>query len=231
MHYHTKVHSKADRGDDEKLTQAYVLVRRGVCRGDNKDMQMKATWYQYPKYLPRFSYNQGLSLIEVMVSLLIISIGIVGFGMAIPMQKDTIEAMKEEKIALLLAKQMMEEIQSKAYEDPNQTPVVFGLEPGENAPRENFDDIDDYDDWNKNPPQYPDGTSMDGNEGRPDYQNFRRQVEVKNVDNSDYSLTRGDGDTHSKRITVTVSSTNDPKPFYDIVIRWVANREGMELLY
>ena len=38
----TKLHSKADRGGDEESTQAYVLVRRG----DNKDMQMKATWYQ-----------------------------------------------------------------------------------------------------------------------------------------------------------------------------------------
>jgi len=187
--------------------------------------------YQYPKYLSWSACNQGLSLIEVMVSLLIITIGIVGFGMAIPMQKDNVGAMQEERVALLLAKQMMEEIQSKAYEDPNQTPVLFGLEPGENAPRINFDDIDDYAGWDENPPQYPDGTSMDGNEGRPDYQNFRRQVIVKNVDDIDYSLTRGDGTTSSKRIKVTVSSINDPKPFDDIVIMWIANREGMELLY
>ena len=39
--HYTKLHSKADRGGDEESTQAYVLVRRG----DNKDMQMKATWY------------------------------------------------------------------------------------------------------------------------------------------------------------------------------------------
>ena len=194
-------------------------------------MQMKATWYQYSKYLSRSACNQGLSLIEVMVSLLIISIGIVGFGMAIPMQKDNVGAMQDERIALLLAKQMMEEIQSKAYEDPNQSPVLFGLEPGENAPRENFDDIDDYDDWDKNPPQYSDGTILNGENETPNYQDFRRQVEVKNVDNSDYSLTRGDGTTASKRVTITVSSINDPKPFDDIVITWVANREGMELLY
>ena len=44
--FDTTLHSKADRGDDEESTQAYVLVRRGVCRGDNKDMHMKATWYE-----------------------------------------------------------------------------------------------------------------------------------------------------------------------------------------
>ncbi len=40
------LHSKADQGNDEESTQAYVLVRRGVCRGDNKDMHMKVTWYK-----------------------------------------------------------------------------------------------------------------------------------------------------------------------------------------
>jgi hypothetical protein len=151
--------------------------------------------------------------------------------MAIPMQKDNVGAMQEELIALLLARQMMEEIQSKAYEDPNQTPVLFGLEPGENAPRINFDDIDDYNDWDENPPQYPDGTILNGENETPNYQDFRRQVIVKNVDDSNYSVIRDNGTTSSKRIRVTVSSINDPKPFDDIVITWVANREGMGLLY
>ena len=187
--------------------------------------------YSYLKYLSRIACNQGLSLIEVMVSLLILTIGIVGFGMAIPLEKDDVGVMQEERIALLSAKQIMEEIQSKAYEDPNQTPVLFGLEPGEIGPRINFDDIDDYDGWDENPPQYPDGTILNGENGTPDYKNFRRQVKVENVDNSNYSLTRANGSTNSKRITVTVSSTKDPKPFDDIVISWVATREGMELLY
>src|SRR4030042_3118685 len=183
-------------------------------------MQMKATWYQYSKYLSRSACNQGLILIEVMVSLLIISIGIVGFGMAIPMQKDNVGAMQDERIALLLAKQMMEEIQSKAFEDPDLPSGSFGQE--ESAPRENFDDIDDYDDWDKNPPQYSDGTILNGENETPNHQDFRRQVEVKNVDNSDYSLTRDNGSTDSKRVTVTVSSIKTLKPFEDIVIRWVA---------
>ncbi len=42
----TKAHSKADRGGDEESTQAYIVVLRGVWRGDNKDMHMKATWYK-----------------------------------------------------------------------------------------------------------------------------------------------------------------------------------------
>ena len=83
----------------------------------------------------------------------------------------------------------------------------------------------------ENPPQYSDGTILNGENETPDYQDFRRQVMVQNVDNSNYSLTSANGTTDSKRITVTVSSTKIPKPFDDIVIRWVATREGMELLY
>ncbi len=170
MHYHTNALARTST-----LTQ--VSDRWGINDGA-------------PKYLSRSACNQGLSLIEVMVSLLIITIGIVGFGMAIPMQKDNVGAMQDERIALLLAKQMMEEIQSKAYEDPNQTPVLFGLEPGENAPRINFDDIDDYNDWDKNPPQYPDGTILNGENETPNYQDFRRQVVVENVDDCDYGSIR-----------------------------------------
>ena len=197
---------------------------------------MSKMHYPYPKNLSWSACNQGLSLIEVMVSLLIITIGIVGFGMAIPMQKDNVEAMKEERIALLLAKQMMEEIQSKAYEDPDLPSGSFGQE--EPAPRKNFDDVDDYDGWDENPPnppenplQYADGTILKDENGIPIYKNFRRQVEVKNVDDGSYGDIRADGATASKRVTVTVSSTKTPEPFDDIVIRWVATREGMELLY
>ncbi|MFH0811676.1 MAG: hypothetical protein V2A69_02400 [Pseudomonadota bacterium] len=162
-------------------------------------------------------------MVEILVSLLIITLGIVGFGMAIPLGKNSLEIMGEERIALLLAKQMMEEIQTKAYEDPNQTPL-FGLEGGEASPRVNFDDIDDYDNWDQSPPQYPDGNSVTIQNNT----DFRRTVVVENVADNDYSAPRTDGTTSSKRITVTVSS---PPSFEDVVIKWVATREGMDLLY
>jgi hypothetical protein len=38
--------SKAHRGGDKEPTLAYIIVRRGERRGDNKGVQMKATWYQ-----------------------------------------------------------------------------------------------------------------------------------------------------------------------------------------
>jgi hypothetical protein len=180
--------------------------------------------------LSRLSRNHGLGLIEILVALLLVGLGIMGFGMAIPVGKDSIDEMREERAALLLAKQMMEEIQSKAFEDPDQTPM-FSQEGGETPPRTNFDDVDDYDNWNQSPPQYPSGELLDGQGDRPDYRDFRRTVVVENVDDLDYGLVRGDGTTASKKVTVTVSSVRTPSPFPDVILKWVANRDGMDLLY
>jgi MSHA pilin protein MshD len=180
-----------------------------------------------------FKSNQGLSIVEIVVALLIISLAIVGFGMAIPLQTDNVTGFREERMALFLAKQMMEEIQAKVYEEPSPAaPGSFGPEESLGGPRQLFDDIDDYNGWNQNPPQYADGTALDGSSDTPDYNNFRRQVVVENVDDNDYSSpARTQGSTASKRVTVTVSSTKSPKTFDDVVMTWVANREGMEMLY
>jgi hypothetical protein len=43
---YTGLYSKAHRGGDEKLTQAYTEVRRGVRRGDNKGESKKTGRYQ-----------------------------------------------------------------------------------------------------------------------------------------------------------------------------------------
>ncbi|MDY6862104.1 MAG: hypothetical protein SV062_03845, partial [Thermodesulfobacteriota bacterium] len=76
--------------------------------------------------------------------------------------------------------------------------------------------------------QYPDGTDLDGTGGIPDYSDFSRTVLVENVDDNNYSGSPvPDGTTASKRVVVTVSSAK----ISDIVIKWVATREGMELMY
>jgi len=182
-----------------------------------------------PKFILPLSSNRGLSIIEILVSLVLITIGILGFGMAIPLGENNINKMKEERIALFLAKQMLEEIQSKGYEDPDLPSGSFGRE--ESLPRDNFDDLDDYDNWNQSPPQRADGTLLNGQNGTPDYRNFRRKVVVENVADNDYSMVMDKGTTYSKRIIVTVSSEKTPPSFPDVVIKWVATREGMELLY
>ena len=99
-----------------------------------------------------------------------------------------------------------------------------------------FDDIDDFDGWSGAPPEFQDGTILNGEDGRPDYSNFRRQVMVDNVDENDYSNQLNDGESASKRVTVTVALkdpySDQPDEFHDAVaLQWVSNRTGMALLY
>ncbi|MCX8011920.1 MAG: type II secretion system GspH family protein [Desulfobacterota bacterium] len=174
--------------------------------------------------------RQGFTLIEIMVALLTLVIVIMGFWMVMPTEKSVVDKTKDKRVALLLAKQMMEEVQTKAYEDPDLSPNSFGRE--EEPPRTHFDDIDDYNGWSETPPQYPDGTILNGDNGKPDYRGFCREVRVENVDDNNYGNPRANGTTNSKKVTVRVLSVMVPKAFADneIILQWVANREGMKLL-
>lgn len=178
-----------------------------------------------------FLSHQGLSIVEIVVALLIVTLAIIGFGMAIPLQTDNVTGFREERMALFLAKQMMEEVQTKLYEEPSLAPGSFGREESLSGPRRLFDDVDDYHGWDETPPKHPDGTDWTGSTDSPGT-HFRRRVTVQNIDNNNYgSAARSDGSTASKRITVTVSSTKSPAPFDPVVMTWVANREAMDLLY
>jgi hypothetical protein len=59
---YTGLYSKAHRGGDEKLTQAYTEVRRGVRRGDNEGGSKKTGRYQV--FLPDGN-PRGLKIAEI----------------------------------------------------------------------------------------------------------------------------------------------------------------------
>jgi hypothetical protein len=102
-------------------------------------------------------------------------------------------------VALRLADDLMSEILALPYSDPNDTPS-FGPEGIESAgPRTAFDDVDDYDGWDQQPPQFRDGTTI------PERDNWRRQVTIQYVrtDNPDLG-TAGNSDAGVKRIHVTI---------------------------
>jgi len=94
-----------------------------------------------------------------------------------------------------LARQLLVEVLTAAYVDPNGAPV-FGPETGETT-RADFDDVDDYNGWSECPPRRQDGTAM------ADLAGWRRSVSVQyvNVDNPDQVA---GSDTGLKRVTVTV---------------------------
>jgi prepilin-type N-terminal cleavage/methylation domain-containing protein len=115
----------------------------------------------------------GFTLVEVVLSMLIVGLVIVAaietVGAAIRTQTITHDRAR----AMLLAQDLMNEILQQAYQEPIETPIVFGREASEPVgpavPRTAFDDVDDYHNWNTTntrfPPQARDGTPLEGFEG------------------------------------------------------------------
>lgn len=101
-------------------------------------------------------------------------------------------------IAQGLADDLMAEILVTAYSDPSGT-AVFGLEPGEAAPRVNFDDVDDFNGWNQKPPKAADGTTI------ADRTDYRQRVTVQRVvPTNPTQATPSNTEQGAKRICVTI---------------------------
>jgi hypothetical protein len=100
--------------------------------------------------------------------------------------------------ALALASDLMAEITSKAYSDPNETPI-FGPEPSEVLiGRPAFDDVDDYSGYSESPPMTSAGVAMTG------LSSWSRSVTVSWVNPSDLT-TPVLVESGCKLITVKVS--------------------------
>lgn len=103
----------------------------------------------------------------------------------------------------LLAQDLMTEIVSQEYEDPDDTPL-FGLEGSENGTtRADFDDVDDYRDWDSQPPQDAAGAEIPG------YDAWRRHATVDWVYPNDLTAVSVTP-TDVKRITVEIRRDGVP---------------------
>jgi type II secretory pathway pseudopilin PulG len=146
---------------------------------------------------PRGRRRAAFSLVEVVVSVLIVSGLFVAALSALAAAKTGQYVLTERNRGVLLAQDLLTEILQQPYEDP-ETPGVFGCEGAEaGTTRQDFDDVDDYRAWSASPPQMKDGSAIPGTEG------YARSVTVQwanpaNLDELSASP------TGVKRITVTV---------------------------
>lgn len=143
--------------------------------------------------------RHALTLIEVVLSTLIVGVMTVAALNTLGAATRSSEAAGNRAVALGLADDLMAEVLNGAYREPSDT-EVFGPESGEDSgTRLLFDDVDDYDGWNQLPPQARDGTTFT------DRADWRRRVTVERVQPSDPTqLTSGSTDAGAKRIHVFV---------------------------
>jgi len=149
----------------------------------------------------RLCRRPALTLVEVVVSTLIVGLMTVAALEGLGATTRSSQSAGNRGIALGLADDLMAEILVTAYSDPNGS-AVFGLEPGEAAPRVNFDDVDDFNGWNESPPKAADGSTI------ADRTEYRRRVTVQRVVPTNPTQATSGTDQGVKQICVTIECNN-----------------------
>jgi prepilin-type N-terminal cleavage/methylation domain-containing protein len=148
--------------------------------------------------------QSGFTLVEVVVTILVVGVGLVATMRALPVLLKTSKASHDAAVAHELAATLLAEIALLPFEDPDNS-GGFGPESDERtAVRADFDDIDDYHDWTASPPQRKDGSP------EPDGDGYARSVTVTSVDPSDFQATVTPGSSDAKLIGVSVSRVGSP---------------------
>ncbi|MBN3040165.1 MAG: hypothetical protein JW867_03480 [Candidatus Omnitrophica bacterium] len=162
-------------------------------------------------------FKKSLTLIEIIVSIAVIVISLLGAAALFTMSMRMTRESKIRFNSAILAKDLMEEISTKKWDELSSPSIVLGPEFGESRAGSTeltyWDDIDDYNGLSNNPPQAIDGTVMNGsNHPYPNYSNYRRSVTVRYVD--DTTLQPAAFQTNYKRIRIRVDYSHS-KNFAD----------------
>jgi MSHA pilin protein MshD len=114
----------------------------------------------------------GISLIETVLSLLIVGGAFVASLNTIASARASQAIAAQQRLGLVLAEDLMAEILSHPYKED----TTLGIELGENTgDRSNYDDIDDYNGWTSAPPTDLDGIEIEG------AAHYARSVSVQRV--------------------------------------------------
>jgi prepilin-type N-terminal cleavage/methylation domain-containing protein len=113
-------------------------------------------------HLCRPASRTGLSLIEVMVSTVLVGVCLVAAMRAFAMTLFTQTGMSDDAVAACLADDLLSEVIQKHYSDPSGASEV--QVDGDEVPQQktSFDDVDDYHGWKENPPQDHSGQPIAG---------------------------------------------------------------------
>ncbi len=147
----------------------------------------------------RSLHRRAFSMVEVMMSCVIVAIMLTAALTTVGAGKLGKRKNADASLGQLLAQQLMEEIVSQYYEEPDRTPRFGreGMSEGYDS-RSDWDDVDDYDGWYASPPENKDGTVMSGVDG------WGRAVGVARVLPTDLNTVLS-METGVKKITVMVT--------------------------
>lgn len=155
---------------------------------------------------------KAVSFLEIVISLTLIVVAWVGVMGFFEVGMNAIYRSRRQISAVNLAKSLMVEVMTKAFVDPDDpTNTALGINTGESSSnRPGYDDVDDFNGWDRTPPENIAGQVMDGSGAppTPDYRDFRRMVVVDYVD-QDMNFSASPTDFKRIRITVTGKKIKD----------------------
>jgi Tfp pilus assembly protein PilV len=139
----------------------------------------------------------GLSLLEVLISTMLIGVCLIAALRAVGMTLSTQTGLSDGAVAEALACDLLTEILARDYQDSTQAATLQADLDERPADKTSFDDVDDYHLWKESPPQDRQGQAIVGLNG------WQRSVTVEFVEATDPTR-MASSDTGLKRITVLV---------------------------
>lgn len=140
----------------------------------------------------------AFTLVEVVVIIMIAGVALLSLGVGFRAGVQNLRQGVALRAALLRAEDLMREIRSREFSDP-ESPGAFGSEEG--TVRRDFDDVDDYAWLTNSPPTTIEGVVMTN------YSGYTEQVTIENVLSQDFNAApQPNGTTGFARITVVVSN-------------------------
>jgi Tfp pilus assembly protein PilV len=142
----------------------------------------------------------GVSLIEVMISLVLVStVLLVSLTASANLLRNDAQRRGANQ-GQQLAAQLLDEVSSMDFRD--RVDPIYGLESNETAgDRNTFDDVDDYNGYTAAPPTHRDGTTIDG------YKGWSFSVSITPADPDATGITTTTSNEHSPLRIITVVCT------------------------
>ena len=142
--------------------------------------------------------SEAFTLVEAVICTLIVGVMLVGAVSTIGASRRSQQGMSDRATARLLASDLLSEIVTKAYAEPDGSASI-GTDAGEQSlSRATFDDVDDYNNYEESPPKDLAGNIIPGSE------KWSRRVRIEQVNSTDPDQISA-VETGTKRITVTAS--------------------------
>ena len=148
--------------------------------------------------------ERGFTFVEILITLVFISIALLAVTSQFPVGLQISETAEDITIETNLAQELLEEIRSLPWKDPNpfNDGNPLGPDPGEFYRTTHFNDVDDYHGLVEPIPVDLYGNDMDGTGGRPNFSKYSRDVTVTYADTTTLEVSAVQ--TPYKRIEVGV---------------------------